>query len=69
MRRKLKAEGGLGKKLNDVGWKEQFEKDVNIPLTKEDFNQAMLNVKSSVGVGDLKNYQDWMAEFGEQGTK
>lgn len=64
MRRKLKAEGGLGKKLNDVGWKEQFEKDVNIPLTKEDFSQAMLNVKSSVGVGDLKNYQDWMAEFG-----
>jgi SpoVK/Ycf46/Vps4 family AAA+-type ATPase len=34
----------------------------------DDFNEALKNVKPSVGQGDLKHYMDWMTEFGEQGT-
>lgn len=30
----------------------------------EDFNEALKNIKPSVGKGDLKNYMDWMDEFG-----
>lgn len=33
-----------------------------------DFNDALKNVKPSVGKGDLNKYNDWMLEFGEQGT-
>jgi SpoVK/Ycf46/Vps4 family AAA+-type ATPase len=46
----------------------EFEKDVTVPLTMEDFNEALRNVKPSVGKGDLGEYEKWMAEFGEQGT-
>jgi katanin p60 ATPase-containing subunit A1 len=38
MRRKLKREGGLGKKLNNLEWMKEFEKDVTVPLTMEDFS-------------------------------
>lgn len=64
MRRKLKSEGRLGRKLNDPAWKEQFSQAVNIPLTMDDFNEALKNVKPSVGQGDLKHYMDWMEQFG-----
>lgn len=60
MRRKLKSEGRLGRKINDPAWKEQFSQAVNIPLTMDDFNEALKNVKPSVGQGDLKHYMDWM---------
>ena len=33
MRRKLKKEGGLGKKLGDGKWMSEFEKEVNVPLS------------------------------------
>lgn len=68
MRRKLKKEGGLGKKLTDGKWMSDFEKEVNIPLCMDDFLEALKNVKPSVGKGDLANYEKWMKEFGEQGT-
>lgn len=42
---------------------------MNIPLTMDDFKEALKNVKPSVGKGDLKNYEEWMKEYGEQGTK
>lgn len=64
MRRKLKSEGRLGNKMNDPAWKEQFTQAVNIPLTMDDFNEALKNVKPSVGQSDLKHYMDWMEEFG-----
>lgn len=60
MRRKLKKEKGLGKKLADGKWMEQFEKQVNIPLNMDDFLEALKNVKPSVGKGDLKHYEEWM---------
>lgn len=69
MRRKLKKEGGLGAKIKDANWQEEFEKEVNVPLSMDDFNEAIRNVKPSVGRGDLVNYDHWMKEFGEQGTK
>lgn len=34
----------------------------------DDFKEAVRNVKPSVGKGDLKHYEEWMSEFGEQGT-
>lgn len=37
MRRKLKREGGLGKRLNNLEWRKEFEKEVTVPLTMEDF--------------------------------
>lgn len=52
MRKKLKKEGGF-KNINDM---KKFEEQVNAPLTKEDFIQALKNVNKSVGKDDLKKY-------------
>jgi SpoVK/Ycf46/Vps4 family AAA+-type ATPase len=30
----------------------------------DDFNEALKNVKPSVGQNDLKHYMEWMDEFG-----
>ena len=60
MRRNLKAQGGF-KNILDL---KKFEQDVDIPLTKEDFLEALKNVNKSVGVEDLKKYEMWMKEFG-----
>jgi katanin p60 ATPase-containing subunit A1 len=68
MRRVLKKEGGVGNKLNDARWLTDFEKEVQVPYTMEDFMKAIMNVKPSVGKNDLANYEEWMKEFGEQGT-
>lgn len=38
MRRKLKKEGGLGKKLGNLEWMKEFQKDVTVPLAMQDFN-------------------------------
>ena len=43
-----------------------FEKEVSVPLTMEDFHDALKNCKPSVGKGDLARYEEWMKEFGEQ---
>jgi SpoVK/Ycf46/Vps4 family AAA+-type ATPase len=64
MRRKLKKEGGLGNKLADGKWKEEFEKEVNVPLNMNDFKEALKTTKPSVGKGDLKHYEEWMVEHG-----
>lgn len=58
MRRKI-----LGKKINvhDIpDMKDQFD----VPLTMEDFTDALNNVKTSVGETFLKEYAEWMKEFG-----
>lgn len=68
MRRKLKKEGGLGKRLGDLKWMQEFEKEVNVPLNMDDFNEALKNVKPSVGKGDLKVFEEWKIQFGEEGT-
>jgi katanin p60 ATPase-containing subunit A1 len=45
MRRKLKVEGGY-KNITDL---KKFEEEVNTPLKKEDFLEALKNVNKSVG--------------------
>ncbi len=65
MRKKLKEQGGF-RKIEDV---QKFEQEVNIPLTMDDFKEALHNVKPSVGKDDLSRYVEWTKEFGEQGAK
>ena len=58
MRRKI-----LGKNINvtDIAeMKDQFD----VPLWMDDFVDALQNVKTSVGSTYLKEYADWMKEFG-----
>ena len=38
--------------------------DVDNPITKADFEDALNRVASSVGAADLEKYQQWMNEFG-----
>lgn len=52
MRRKLKNEGGY-KNITDL---KKFEEEVNTPLTKSDFVEALKNVNKSVGNEDLHKY-------------
>lgn len=37
MRKKLKREGGIGKRLGNLEWMQNFEKEVSVPLTMKDF--------------------------------
>lgn len=60
MRRKLKNQGGF-KNISDM---KKFEQEVNVPLKKEDFAEALKNVNKSVGKDDLKHYEQWMKQFG-----
>ena len=45
MRRRLKKAGGF-KNIEDI---KKFEEEVNVPLSKEDFLEALKNVNKSVG--------------------
>lgn len=38
--------------------------EVDSPITKADFDEAIKRVQSSVGKQDLEKYQKWMAEYG-----
>ncbi|KAH9250137.1 hypothetical protein BASA81_012094 [Batrachochytrium salamandrivorans] len=39
--------------------------ELESPATKDDFNTAVNRIQSSVGQADLKQYEDWMKEFGK----
>jgi len=58
MRRKI-----LGKNI-DVAAIPDMKDEFDIPLTMDDFLDALKNVKTSVGTGFLKEYKTWMDEFG-----
>eukprot|EP01016_Furgasonia_blochmanni_P054563 TRINITY_DN9007_c0_g1_i2.p2 TRINITY_DN9007_c0_g1~~TRINITY_DN9007_c0_g1_i2.p2 ORF type:complete len:262 (+),score=70.05 TRINITY_DN9007_c0_g1_i2:442-1227(+) len=63
MRKRLEREGGfknLQQRLANVNLKEEMD----IPLTQEDFENALKNVKKAVGDQDLKAYAKWMEEYG-----
>ena len=60
MRRKLKNEGGF-KNIQDM---KKFEQEIDAPLKKEDFVEAIKNVNKSVGSEDLHKYEKWMKQFG-----
>jgi vacuolar protein-sorting-associated protein 4 len=36
-------------------------------ITVEDFYKALSNTKSTVGMGDLKKYEEWTKDFGMDG--
>jgi len=58
MRRKI-----LGKRM-DMQEIADMKSEFEVPLCMEDFVDALKNVKTSVGTQFLKEYKDWMAEFG-----
>lgn len=60
LRRKI-AEGGI-----DILQIQEHKGDIDVPLTIEDFKQALKNVSKSVSQGQLDEYKTWMAEFGAQ---
>ena len=42
----------------------EVQNEINIPLTMDDFLEAIRNVSRSVSQAQLDEYQQWMAEFG-----
>lgn len=58
MRRKI-----LGKNM-DVNKIAEMKAEFDVPLSMKDFLEALENVKTSVGITHLKEYAQWMEEFG-----
>jgi katanin p60 ATPase-containing subunit A1 len=40
------------------------KEELDLPITAEDFKEALAKCKKSVSKEDLKKYEDWMLEFG-----
>lgn len=38
--------------------------DVDLPVTSEDFEEAISKTKKSVSENDEKKFEDWMSEYG-----
>jgi katanin p60 ATPase-containing subunit A1 len=60
MRRKLES-GGF-----DFDNLKAHEEDIEMPLSMEDFTQAIHSIQKSVSPDQLGRFQEWMAEFGSQ---
>ena len=43
---------------------ENLQKDIDIPLTMSDFEEALRNIQKSVSAQSLKQYEVWMKEYG-----
>jgi katanin p60 ATPase-containing subunit A1 len=41
-----------------------MQNEIDIPLTMVDFEEAIKNISASVSNTHLKEYEDWMKEFG-----
>ena len=59
MRKKLAQVGGF-----DVAKIEEIKSKGQMPISNEDFKEALKNVSPSVNAADLKVYEVWMKEFG-----
>ena len=57
MRRKIKG-------LNAEQIKKINKEELNIPLTEEDFLEALSKISPSVSQLDIKKFEAWMAEYG-----
>lgn len=57
--RKRISQGGFN--LNDIS---NLEKDLDIPLSMNDFEDAIKNIQKSVSQESLKQYDVWVKEFG-----
>lgn len=60
MRRKL--ENNTGDILNLIN-NPSFQKDLDAPITMNDFKQALKNISKSVSCLDLEAYVKWTNEF------
>ena len=38
--------------------------DVDLPITMQDFQDAMARTKKSVAIGDIDKFEKWMEEYG-----
>lgn len=38
--------------------------DVDLPVTEQDFQEAMLRTRKSVSVNDVTRFEKWMDEYG-----
>lgn len=56
---KARAEGISLTKIS-----ESVTAEVNVPITQDDFLEALKNVSKSVGAEDLQHFSDWLKEFG-----
>ena len=57
MRRKI-----LGKTPAEI--KMIKREEVDLPVTAEDFREAVSKTRKSVSEADVKNFENWMAEYG-----
>jgi len=57
MRRKI-----LGKSPAEI--KMIKREEVDLPVTSEDFLEAVSKTRKSVSETDVKNFENWMAEYG-----
>merc|ERR1712173_70969 len=44
--------------------RQMSQEEVDVPVTHQDFVEALKNVQKSVGTDDLQHFSDWMKEFG-----
>jgi len=40
------------------------KEELDLPVTQQDFDEALKKCNKSVSQDDLKKYEEWMAEFG-----
>ncbi|KAG5458720.1 MAG: hypothetical protein BJ554DRAFT_1004 [Olpidium bornovanus] len=41
-----------------------FAEELEFPMTKDDFDQALVKIQPSVSQADLKRFKAWMDEYG-----
>lgn len=57
MRRKI-----TGRSPSEI--KKIRREDVDLPVTEQDFQEAMLRTRKSVSVNDVARFEKWMGEYG-----
>jgi katanin p60 ATPase-containing subunit A1 len=40
------------------------KEELEVPCSREDFNNSIAKIQSSVSQADIKKYEEWMKEFG-----
>jgi len=63
MRKKLLKEGGF-KNFTNMGNIQDLQAQLDIPISQNDFQEALKNIQKSVGKEDLKAFEQFMSEFG-----
>ena len=58
----MRKEISNGKSIMQI--QEMKEDLANVALTMSDFEAALKNISKSVSQGQLKEYEEWMSQFG-----